>query len=65
MESKKFVEILERAISGEMNDIYIILKEYEGVIIKNSIVNGVLDKDCKAIIEAKVIESIKKFKIFY
>lgn len=65
MNDQEFVEILEKAISGDMNAIYIILKEYEGLIVKKSKINGVFDEECKAVIEAKVIESIKKFKIFY
>lgn len=65
MSDKEFVKTLEKAILGDMNAIYIILKEYEGLITKKSIIYGVFDEECKAVIEAKVIESIKKFKIFY
>lgn len=64
MDDKEFVYVLRKAISGDMNAIYRIIKEFEGLIVKNSIVNGNFDEDCKAVIEAKIIESIKKFKNF-
>lgn len=64
MDDKEFVEILRQAIAGDMNATYKIIKEYEGLIVKNCIINGGFDEDCKAIIEAKIIESIKKFKNF-
>lgn len=64
MDDKVFVDELRKAILGDMNAIYRIIKEYEGLIVKNSIINGKFDEDCKAVIEAKIIESIKKFKNF-
>lgn len=64
MEDKKFVEILRKAVAGDMNATYKVIKEYEGLIVKNCIINGKFDEDCKAVIEAKIIESIKKFKKF-
>ena len=59
---KEFDETLKKAISGDMDATYKIIKEYEGVIIKNSIINGLFDEECKAVIEAKLVENIKKFK---
>ena len=64
MNDKEFVEVLRKAIAGDMNATYRIIKEYEGFIVKNCIINGNFDEDCKAVIEAKIIESIKKFKNF-
>ena len=65
MNDKKFNETLKKAVSGDMDATYKIIKEYEGVIIKNSIINGIFDEECKAVIEAKLIENIKKFKKFF
>ena len=62
MNDKEFDETLKKAISGDMDATYKIIKEYEGVIIKNSIINGMFDEECKAVIEAKLVEKIKKFK---
>lgn len=65
MNDKEFDETLKKAISGDMDATYKIIKEYEGLIIKNSIINGIFDEECKAVIEAKLIENIKKFKKFF
>lgn len=62
MEDDEFCKILKKAIEGDKNATYRIIKEYEGLIIKNSIIDGKFDEDCKAVIEAKLIENIKKFK---
>lgn len=65
LNDKKFNEILKKAVSGDMDATYKIIKEYEGFIIKNSIINGIFDEECKAVIEEKLIENIKKFKKFF
>lgn len=63
MNNKEFVNVLRKAkYENDMNAMYKILKEYEGLIVKYSIINGRFDEDCKAIIEAKIIANIKKFK---
>lgn len=62
MDDKEFDKILKKAVSGDIEAVYKIIKEYEGVIIKNSIINGVFDEECKSTIEAKIIENIKKFR---
>lgn len=63
MDNDMFVNLLKKAkYEKDMNAIYKILKEYEGLIVKYSIVNGKFDEDCKAIIEAKIIQNIQKFK---
>lgn len=62
MNDKEFNETLKKAISGDVQSTYKIIKEYEGLIIKNSIINGSFDEECKAVIEAKIIENIKKYK---
>lgn len=64
MSDEEFVEVLRQAINGDMNSTYRIIKEYEGLIVKNCIINGKVDEDCKAVVESRVITSIKKFNIF-
>lgn len=64
MKESAFEETLKKAISGDQASIYKILKEYEGLIVKNSIINGKFDEECKAVIEQKIIENIKNFKNF-
>ncbi len=62
MNDDEFVQVLEKAVSGDMNAVYEIIKEYEGLIVKNSIINGRFDEDCKAVIISKIIENIKNYK---
>ena len=62
LNDKEFDVTLKKAVLGDMDATYKIIKEYEGVIIKNSIINGIFDEECKAVIEAKLIENIKKYK---
>lgn len=62
LNDKEFDKTLKKAVLGDMDATYKIIKEYEGVIVKNSIINGIFDEECKAVIEAKLIENIKKYK---
>ena len=64
MNDVEFNKTLEKALSGDMESTYKLIKEYEGLIIKNSFINGLLDEDCKATIVEKLIKNIKKFKNF-
>jgi len=59
---EEFVTVLEKAINGDIQSIYVIINEYEGLIIKNCIVNDKFDEDCKSIIIENIIKNIKKFK---
>lgn len=62
MNDEEFVKVLREAVKGDMNAVYKIISEYQNLIVANSIIDGVLDEDCKAIIETRIIENINKFK---
>jgi len=62
MSDKEFVLLLQKATENDKSAMYEIIQLYEKLIYKHSYVNGRYDEDCKAHIEADVIEAIKKFK---
>lgn len=59
---KEFVEILDKAVDGDIKAIYEIIDIYDGLILKNSIVHGVFNQECRDYIEDRIIKEIKKFK---
>ena len=59
---KEFITILEKAVNGDIENIYKIIKIFEGTIINNSIINGRYNQECRDYIEDKIIEQIQKFK---
>ena len=64
MNDDEFVLLLRKATENDKSAIYETIQMYEGLIIKNSFVNGRFDEDCMAYIESNVIVAIKNFKIF-
>lgn len=58
-----FVDILQKAITGEENAILMILKIYEPLIKSNSKWRGKLDEDLEEYIIIRIIKNIHKFKI--
>lgn len=60
--NREFAEILKKAKDGKIEYMYQIIKIYEKAIIKNSIVNGTYNQDCRDYIEEQIIKNIKKFK---
>ena len=63
MSNKNFVKLLQQAMSGDNQAMYQIIQMYQKLINKNSYINGEFDEDCRAYIESKLVEAIKKFKI--
>ncbi len=62
MNKDDFQKILEQAISGNQSALETILKLYMPLIDKNSIINGILDEDCRQWILIQVYCAIQKFK---
>lgn len=59
---KEFVEILRKAVIGDLYSINVIIDEYEKLILKHSKIKGVVDEDCVSEIKLKIIKNISKFK---
>jgi len=64
MNDDEFVLLLQKATQNDKIAIYEIIKMYENLTIKNSIVNGRFDEDCRVYIESNLITAINNFKIF-
>ena len=62
MNDKDFILFLERANEDVESALYGIIQNYEGLIIKNSFVNGRYDEDCRAYIESVLVPAIRNFK---
>lgn len=63
MQSQNFIEILDGAISGKIEDIEKILIMYDPMITSASYLNGKLDEDLKQYLLMHIIRNISKFKI--
>ena len=55
MNDEDFILFLERANEEVESALYGIIQQYEGLIIKNSFVNGRYDEDCRVYIESILI----------
>jgi len=61
MSSKEFRQILESAVAGSHEALEKILNLYMPLINHNSVINGVLDEDCKQYILIHIALNIGKF----
>lgn len=59
---REFAEILQKAVSGDIEATYKIIDIYDGLILKNSTINGKYSQECRDYIEDRIIKEIKKFK---
>ncbi len=62
MNDKEFVEILNKAILGDLYSTNIIIEEYKKLILKWSKINSEIDEDCVSEIKLKIMQNISKFK---
>ncbi len=62
MEDKVFVNILRKAVAGDIKAIGTMIEEYGNIINKYSCRNGFIDEDCKQQIKMQIIQDITKFK---
>jgi len=63
MSDEDFLLLLQKATKNDNVALYKIMQMYEGLILKNSFVNGRFDEDCRAYIESCLISAIRNFKI--
>lgn len=61
MSSEEFRRILEQAVAGSHEALEKILNLYMPLINHNSVINGVLDEDCKQYIMIHIALNIGKF----
>ena len=59
---RDFAKILDKAVDGDITAIYEIIDIYEGLILKNSMIDGRFNQECRDYIEDGIITKIKKFK---
>ena len=59
---RDFVKILDNAVDGDITAIYEIIDIYDGLILKNSMIGGRFNQECRDYIEDRIITEIKKFK---
>lgn len=63
MTSIEFNLLLEAAVAGNHDALEDILRLYMPLIDRNSVINGVLDEDCKQYIMMHIALNISKFII--
>ena len=59
----KFIDLLTKAKSGEQDAIHTILEMYRPLLLKESIIFGVLDEDLYQELCVVLVKSIAKFVI--
>lgn len=64
MSDEVFVEVLNKAISGDIKSSYEIISLYIKHIEKASRISGHIDYECVSYIQDKLVGEIKKFKSF-
>lgn len=62
MENRELVNLILNAKENNINATFKIILEFEDLINKESIVNGVFNQECKDYIIDKLLKQIKKFK---
>lgn len=63
MTANKFREILEAAIAGDQDALEKIFRIYHPLIVKQSTVNGKLDKNLMHKIHVRIAMNISKYRI--
>ena len=60
--NRDFAKVLQKSVSGDIEATYKIIDIYDGLILKNSTINGKYNQECRDYIEDRIIKEIKKFK---
>lgn len=58
---KELIELVTKAKNGDANALNTLIKMFQGLIIKNSYINGKLYEDCVQELNIELIKSIKRF----
>lgn len=62
MENRKLVDLIIKAKENDISATFNIIVEFEDLINKESMVNGIFNQECKDYIIDKLLKQIKKFK---
>lgn len=62
MENRKLVSLIMKAKENDIKATFELILQFEDLINKESIINGILNQDCKDYIIDKLLKQIKKFK---
>ena len=62
MENRKLMSLIMKAKENDIKATFELILQFEDLINKESIINGILNQDCKDYIIDKLLKQIKKFK---
>lgn len=64
MKNRELVDLIIKAKENDIEATFKIILEFEDLINKESIINGIVNQECKDYIVDKLLKQIKKFKKF-
>lgn len=64
MENRKLVSLIMKDKENDIKATFELILQFEDLINKESIINGILNQDCKDYIIDKLLKQIKKLKKF-
>ena len=64
MKNRELVDLIIKAKENDIEATFKIILEFEDLINKESMINGIVNQECKDYIVDKLLKKIKKFKKF-
>ena len=64
MKNRELVDFIIKAKENDIEATFKIILEFEDLINKESMINGIVNQECKDYIVDKLLKQIKKFKKF-
>lgn len=64
MKNRELVDLIIKAKENNIEATFKIILEFEDLINKESMINGIVNQECKDYIVDKLLKQIKKFKKF-
>ncbi len=64
MKNRELVDLIMKAKENDIEATFKIILEFEDLINKESMINGIVNQECKDYIVDKLLKQIKKFKKF-
>lgn len=64
MKNRELVDLIIKAKENDIEATFKIILEFEDLINKESMINGIVNQECKDYIVDKLLKQIKKFKKF-
>lgn len=62
MKNRELVDLIIKAKENDIEATFKIILEFEDLINKESMINGIVNQECKDYIVDKLLKQIKKFK---